>query len=416
VDRAVRFVDGNCKAQPATFSTEPLLAVAGRQKMAFCSCSPPVQALTALSPIINMVTEQFRIDGQMSFGPRGWKYRDDRGQTRNTFGNWFAAVAMLGGALLVATGPVDAQEWRSGSPLAGVTWPVSAYDWPDTPDGAKHAMLDASATAAGSRCIGEYEFNAWDLSGEDDPEWFRRSILISYEDAGWTLAQPVAAEGDVYRATKGGNEVLVWLNYDQDKYALALFTCVLEGSVSAATASEPGAETSGQAAIVDAPMTLFVKMTMMMRGLGYLALLIALVCLIVGFRQRKRAAAASSWAQAPAVILSSRVETGTTSDADGDETTWYRPQIHYSYTHNGVQYEGQRLRFGKSKTSAQKRVEEAVAKYPAGAQVTVRVNPQKPSEATLEAEMPKFRSFLPIAIVFALGGAVLLTAHSALGL
>lgn len=349
----------------------------------------------------------------MDIGSRGWKLRKNEGKTLNAFGSWCVAATMLGGALLAALTHANAQEWRNGSPLAGVTWPASSYDWPDTPDGAKHAMLDASAAAVGSQCIGEYEFNAWDLTGEEDPEWFRRSILISYEDAGWALTQPVAAEGDVYRATKGANDVLVWLNYDPGKYALALFTCVLEGSVSAATASEAGIGTSGQAAITDDPMTLFVKMTTMMRGLGYLALLIALVCLIVGLRQRKKAAAAGSWAQAPAVILSSRIETGTTSDADGDETTWYRPQVQYSYTHNGVQYEGQRLRFGNSKTSAQKRADEAVAKYPAGAQVTVRVNPQKPSEATLEAEMPRFRSFLPIAIVFALGGAGLLAAHSA---
>jgi hypothetical protein len=350
----------------------------------------------------------------MSNTSLGRKGPHQRVQARSPAVFWCLAGLAVGGILLPTTGTTDAQEMRSGSPLAGVTWPISSYDWSDTPTGPRRATLDAAAATVGSRCSGDGEFNAWNLTGEEEPEAFRRSILTSYEDAGWALTQPVAAEGDVYRAAKDANEVLVWLNYDADKYALALFTCVLEGSVSAVTVGQPGSGTSSEPAIIGTPMTPFMKMTTMMRGLGYLALLIALVCTIIGLRQRKKAAAASHWAQAPGVVLSSRVETSTISDADGDETTWYKPQVHYSYTHNRVEYEGQRLRFGNSKTSTQKRAEEAVAKYPAGAQVTVRVNPQKPGEATLEAEMPKFRSFLPIAIVFALGGASLLAAHSAL--
>lgn len=149
-----------------------------------------------------------------------------------------------------------------------------------------------------------------------------------------------------------------------------------------------------------------------MHGLGSLAMLISAGLVFLGMRQRKKARAATTWAEVPGEILSSRIESRTTTDEDGDETTWHTPQVSYRYAFQGSEFVGQRLRFGSTKTLNAKKAEDMLAPYPAGANVTIRVNPANPAEATLEATLPKFRSFFPAAILFGLVGAVLLISQA----
>lgn len=333
----------------------------------------------------------------MNSNPDGTNSRGGRRQVRH----WL--MAMLSGAsLLLIAGPSFSQEMRAGSLLAGVAWPVSSYDWPDDASGAKRAVLDQAAAAVGKQCSETQEFNAWDMSGEDQPEQFVQSILGSYDDAGWKLTQS-QADGDAYAGARDGVEIVVWLNLDAERHRLALFTCRTNTSV--APGKPPRNGLSAVAPADDAMPIL--------RALGYLALLAGFAFLVLGIRRRRKAVASKDWNEVPATILNSRIEKRTVETMD-DETTWYTPLVQYAYTIGGVEHGGQQLRLHSSKTTNRKRAEAAIAKYPVDAQVTIRVNPANPGEATLETDPPRFGAFLPIAVLFALAGAGLVAIESVL--
>jgi hypothetical protein len=75
--------------------------------------------------------------------------------------------------------------------------------------------------------------------------------------------------------------------------------------------------------------------------------------------------------------------TGTVT-ASGTKTVMFRrqPQIAYTYSVNGTPFTSQRVSFAGGYKS--KDVDPILARYPAGAQVTVAHDPQNPAEATLE--------------------------------
>lgn len=307
-------------------------------------------------------------------------------------------------AMLALAQPAGAQEFRSGSAIAGVAWPVSSYDWPDT-DGSKRSLLDKAADLAGAQCGPETEYNAWRLDEDNTADDLRPGILSSYRDSGWTLSQPVRSEPDLYLGERNSNRVLVWLYHYEDREALALYTCLLEGS-SPATKEEYAAALT-RTNLLDAssaPNTV----TAIVRLLGGLSLLIAAALVFIGMRQRSKARDASNWTAVPGEIISGRIDSSTTTDEDGDETTWLTPVVSYRYMLDSREYTGNRIRFGSVKTLKQKEAEETLAAYPVGANVNVHVNPAKPEEATLELTVPGLRSFFPFAAVFAAVGAILL--------
>lgn len=326
---------------------------------------------------------------------------------------WIGSLAALASsacvsATLALTLPAAAEEPRAGSRIAGIAWPRSSFDWPDV-NGNKRAILEEAAALAGTTCGPQTEFNAWPLGEDDAADELIPGILSSYETAGWTLTQPVPAEPEVYLGERNGNQVLVWLYNDEDRNALALFTCLIEGSSPGSAEEYAAAVAEGN--MLDASSAPSV-VSSVMHGLGSLAMLISAGLVFLGMRQRKKARAATTWAEVPGEILSSRIESRTTTDEDGDETTWHTPQVSYRYAFQGSEFVGQRLRFGSTKTLNAKKAEDMLAPYPAGANVTIRVNPANPAEATLEATLPKFRSFFPAAILFGLVGAVLLISQA----
>ena len=68
-------------------------------------------------------------------------------------------------------------------------------------------------------------------------------------------------------------------------------------------------------------------------------------------------------------------------------STRFAPQIAYEYVVDGRTYRSEHVAFGKVFWSlAPRRAAAKVARYPAGAQVTVYFNPQRPEEAVLERD------------------------------
>jgi hypothetical protein len=109
------------------------------------------------------------------------------------------------------------------------------------------------------------------------------------------------------------------------------------------------------------------------------------------WRGQRLANAARAWPQTVGQVLSSsihetmvrvRSSTGVTSYRIA---TRYVPYVSYVYTVNGVSYQADRLRIGETIVSSDTRAaERAVARYPAGSDVTVYYNPADPADATLD--------------------------------
>ncbi len=88
--------------------------------------------------------------------------------------------------------------------------------------------------------------------------------------------------------------------------------------------------------------------------------------------------AARSWVEAPGEVIWSKVRSHS-----GDSTT-YSTQIFYRYTYQDKNYKSDRTTLLKGSSSGRKSKEEMVKNHPRGKQITVWVNPQKPSEAILD--------------------------------
>jgi hypothetical protein len=108
---------------------------------------------------------------------------------------------------------------------------------------------------------------------------------------------------------------------------------------------------------------------------------------------KRKADQAGGWPTTTGTIKESRIE--TRYDSDSGSTDY--PVITYTYRVMGTDYESQRVTPGPQwgGTGAHK----VVACYPAGSQVQVYYNDQKPSEALLENKAPGWMNWLMIAAV-----------------
>ncbi|NDV11948.1 DUF3592 domain-containing protein [Crenobacter caeni] len=97
--------------------------------------------------------------------------------------------------------------------------------------------------------------------------------------------------------------------------------------------------------------------------------------------------AAEAWPQAVGEVTGSRVDTRLRpGGGDASRQEQYKAEIRYTYRYGGRDYQGATVAFpdpgyGQSLTQAEARA----ARYPAGTQVRVYVNPANPAQACLEA-------------------------------
>jgi hypothetical protein len=138
-----------------------------------------------------------------------------------------------------------------------------------------------------------------------------------------------------------------------------------------------------------------------------------LILVIISITSKRRAKAAQAWPTIPGAVLASRVDIHTTTDSEGHTSTTYRPMVDYQYSIMGQEYRASRIAFGAN-TFNRKKSDSIIAKYPAGQQVMVHYNPDKPEDAVLEAEVQGGTASLIIGIVL-MGVGVVLAVISFLG-
>ncbi|SFD17894.1 Protein of unknown function [Bosea sp. CRIB-10] len=113
-----------------------------------------------------------------------------------------------------------------------------------------------------------------------------------------------------------------------------------------------------------------------------MVVMVAAMILNAGLKVRR----ASSWAQAPGRIIRSQM--GVRRPPEGNEigTVVNVPAVTYSFSVGGVTHQGTRVSLGDI---SGKHAQVALARYPAGASVTVYYDPADPSDCVLEREAPK---------------------------
>ncbi len=116
--------------------------------------------------------------------------------------------------------------------------------------------------------------------------------------------------------------------------------------------------------------------------IGFVLIILNVAFLGIIFFMRRRMAVVSQWPSTMGTVLMSTIE--QRSSGEGGYTDY--PVVQYSYQINGQAYQSYKLAPGPELGGSGAR--KVIAKYPAGAQVMVFYDPQKPSDAVLERKAP----------------------------
>ena len=134
---------------------------------------------------------------------------------------------------------------------------------------------------------------------------------------------------------------------------------------------------------------------------------VGVMLLVIRHREQKKAELSKSWPIATGTITNSYL--GVMDDSG----TPYFPVVEYSYAVGNQVFQGNRIYFGPViyQKFAQP-VEELLAHYEIGSEVSVYYNPQKPKEAVLMCSLskPKLGLIVPIILLIAAGLTLLLMA------
>ena len=127
-------------------------------------------------------------------------------------------------------------------------------------------------------------------------------------------------------------------------------------------------------------------------SIGFSALLVDGILLGIIFFTQRKVAEASTWPSALGTVTSSTVE----RRSSGDGYSYY-PVVDYIYQVIGQSYQGNRIMPGPEVGGSG--AQNIVARYPAGAQVMVYYDPNKPSESVLERSLPGYIKWLWVTVV-----------------
>jgi hypothetical protein len=122
-------------------------------------------------------------------------------------------------------------------------------------------------------------------------------------------------------------------------------------------------------------------------GVFVVAVAAGIWLIMLGLRNRKLAIASRSWPTAPGDVLSSEITSRTATETVNNSrrrVTYYTPVVRYAYVVGGTRYEADVIRFGSPEENYRPRAQEYCDRYPVGATVSVRYDPQNPKTATLE--------------------------------
>ena len=314
---------------------------------------------------------------------------------------------------LVPAAPSLAQERLARSDLAGVAFPEPSWAWNEDPNGVKRESMDDAAKAAERSC-GRTEFHAFQTADAEQGSALRQRTEEAFGAGGWRLDAVAAADADqpVLHAAKDGAElVLTWIPVDS---GIALFLCeAFPVGAAPAQAADSSPDAASEAAPAEAAdddgLDLSKAPWMFFAVFGAIGAFV----LAAGIRNRRRAAASLSWPEAAGTILSAEVVERHETDSEGDTTEYHVPTVRYRYEVGGRPYEGARLRFGDMRQHSYEAARKMLDRYRPGEPVSVRHDPAKPSEATLETAKPGlgaplfiggiFLFFAALALLVALG-------------
>lgn len=140
---------------------------------------------------------------------------------------------------------------------------------------------------------------------------------------------------------------------------------------------------------------------------GAIFCLLGGIFLLIGIAGQKKAAKSAAWPTASGTVLSSSIIEKSSMDDDGASSSSYEPRVVYQYSIMGTAYEGKRISFGANQFD-RRMAEKISAAYPAGAQVTVHYNPEKPGEGVLETKARGGMLFTVLGIILLVIGVVVL--------
>ena len=116
-----------------------------------------------------------------------------------------------------------------------------------------------------------------------------------------------------------------------------------------------------------------------------------------------RSETAALWPSVTGTVTASRYQESPVATADGDEHIRYFANVAYRYEVDGKPYNCERIAFhGIDPHTRLLAVQAIVDRYPAGATVRVRYNPDDPGEAVLEVRPSRVTPLLITAIGLAL--------------
>lgn len=120
-------------------------------------------------------------------------------------------------------------------------------------------------------------------------------------------------------------------------------------------------------------------------GFVLIFVLIGLFLLLRSKRDKAKAAQSLNWPSAVGKVIDSRMIESTSTDSDGDSSTTYRPHVQYEYEVMGASYTNDKIKVGMVvSTSAVKKVQETLARFPVGSTVKVYYDPNNPADSVLE--------------------------------
>ncbi|MEA3364073.1 MAG: DUF3592 domain-containing protein [Candidatus Hydrogenedentes bacterium] len=101
----------------------------------------------------------------------------------------------------------------------------------------------------------------------------------------------------------------------------------------------------------------------------------------------QKTSAVKTWKETPCKISRSEV-TSRSEIRDGRHRTYYNAELAYAYTFDGKEYRGSGYGFGQGSSTSRAKADDIVAANPVGAERVCYVNPNDPSEAVLNRDLP----------------------------
>ncbi len=123
---------------------------------------------------------------------------------------------------------------------------------------------------------------------------------------------------------------------------------------------------------------------------GLFFIIFGLILIIFAVQNSIISMESEDWLTVEGTITSSAIDsykerdTGTGDDSPTTYTTYYEPEITYSYLVNGADYSSDKISFSRTRFVIQSEAQEIIDKYSTGTNVTVYYNPNNPSESVLK--------------------------------